>query len=86
MTMKKAESRLANSVARQLPVEKLCDELTQCFADKKRRLPSEEERKGLREAAEWIKGNLAQWTRFERGINDDTWDPVEGARSIFSDG
>jgi hypothetical protein len=81
----KREYRLTNSAAIKLEHEELFHELKECFAEKNHRGPSEEESKGLREAAEWIKGNLAQWRQFERGIEDETWKPAQGARAVFSD-
>ncbi len=86
MSKNKREYRLTNSAAQKLEVEDLFQELCECFVEKNARQPTEEERMGLREAAEWVKGNLAAWRVFERGIEDDTWDPAEGARSIFGPG
>jgi hypothetical protein len=83
MSVTKREYRLSNSKARNLSSERLVQELRECFAERTGREPSEEETKGLREAAEWIKGNSAGWQTFERGIQDETWDPAEGARSVY---
>jgi hypothetical protein len=86
MSANRKEYRLTNSAARKLQSEELFQELHNCFAERNGRAPSEEERKGLREAAEWVEGNLAEWRLFERGINDETWDPAKGARDILSAG
>jgi hypothetical protein len=80
----KREYRLTNSAARKLDQEQLFQELKECFSEKNRREPSEAESEGLREAAMWIKGNEANWRAFERGIEDETWNPADGARAIFS--
>jgi hypothetical protein len=85
MSLKKREYRLTNSAARNLPLEELFQELRDCFAEKSGHQPSEEEATGLREAAEWIKENQAGWRTFERGIEDETWDPVKGARAAFGE-
>jgi hypothetical protein len=82
----KRQYRLTNSAARKLNQEQLLLELKDCFIEKNHREPSNEESNGMHEAAEWIKGNLAQSRVFERGIEDDTWNPAEGARSALSEG
>jgi hypothetical protein len=81
----KREYRLTNSAARKLEQEELFQELKECFTEKNRREPSAEESRGLREAAEWIKGNSVPWRQFERGIMDETWAPEQGARAVFSE-
>lgn len=80
------EYRLTNSAAARLDEDELFLKLKDCFTQSNHCAPSEDETKGLREAAEWIKGNVAQWRVFERGIQEGTWDPARGARSVFSDG
>ena len=50
------------------------------------REPKPDEIVGLREAAEDIKGRVTEWRVFERGIQDKTWDPTEGARSVLGPG
>jgi hypothetical protein len=80
----KREYRFTNSAAQKLPLEELLQELHDCFVERNGREPSDGEKIGLREAAEWIKGNNAPWRKFEQGIHDQTWDPTDGARSIFS--
>ena len=82
MTTKK-QYRLTNAEARRLPPEKLLRELHDCFVERNGREPSDGENKGLREAADWIKGNEAPWRKFEQGIHDQSWKPTDGARSIF---
>lgn len=84
--MMSREYRLTNTAAQKLKLDDLVRELQECFEEKKHREPSEEERKGFLEAAEWIKSNLAGWRTFERGIDDESWDPAEGARSVFGPG
>jgi hypothetical protein len=65
MSVTKREYRLNNSKACNLPLEELIQELRKCFAERTGGEPSEEETKGLREAAGWIKSNLAGWRTFE---------------------
>jgi hypothetical protein len=86
MSKNRRTYRLTNSGALKLQEQELFQELQDCFTRQHRRAPSKEETEGLREAAEWVKGNLVQWRVVERAINEDLWDPTQGARALFSDG
>jgi len=82
----KKEYKFTNSDAQKLGEEELLRELRDCFIQKNGHEPSKEEAGGLREAAQWIKTNSASWRDFERGINEETWDPAQGARAVLSQG
>jgi hypothetical protein len=72
-----------NPEARKLQEEELFRRLRECFTQRNPDGPSKEQESGLREAANWIATNLATLDVFEEGINEDTWDPAEGARAVF---
>jgi hypothetical protein len=86
MSRNRKTYRLTNTRARKLQEQELFHELQDCFTLKNRCAPSKEETDGLREAAEWVKGNLVQWRQVERAINEDLWDPAQGARALLSAG
>ncbi len=86
MSVSRKEYRLTNKAAHKLEEEELFRELRDCFSQKNLRAPLKDEAEGLREAANWIKTNLASWRVFERGINEETWDPAKGAGDVFSQG
>jgi len=78
--------RLSNKKAREMSESELTHILCDYFKAVNGTGPSLEEKEGLREAAEWVKENTVEWTRVVRGIEDETWDPAEGARAIWGPG
>jgi hypothetical protein len=78
--------RLTDSDAQNMDKSELVRELHASFVQYNHREPTGEEKLGIDEAADWVKGNLAVWHNFEAGLRDGTWDPAEGPRAVFSQG
>jgi hypothetical protein len=83
MSGDKREYWLTNAAARKLSLADLQQQLHDCFVEINGREPSAQGAAGLREAAEWAKGNEAPWRNFERGCAIGPGIPLR-ARGTFS--
>ena len=77
---------LSNRQARETPESELTRILGGHFGKVKGRAPSPEEEGGLGEAAQWIREGQVPWTKVQRALEQDTWNPAEGARAIYGPG
>jgi len=74
---------LTNENARERPESELAQILCDYFREIKGSDPSLAQESGLREVAEWIREGQVTWTNVQRAIDEDTWNPAEGARAIY---
>jgi hypothetical protein len=81
----KKERLLSNVQARARSLEELSQILISYFG-KVHGYTSTAQEQGLREAAAWIKEDTITWTQAQTAIDDNTWEPAEGARAIFGPG
>ena len=87
--MGEKEYRLENKEAVQKSEDELYMIMYDCFLQAGGKVPTREQDKGLREAAQCIKGHgvvEVTWKQVKRSIMENTWDPAEGPRALYSSG
>lgn len=84
--MSKRERIFSNTGAQRKPEAELRDVLVNVFIEVEGRPPNAEELSGLKEAAEWVKTNLVNWSQVEDGLRDQTWRIEAGPRDLMGEG
>jgi hypothetical protein len=84
--MSKRKRLLSNTKAREMSESELTQILRDYFKEVNGISPSSAQEEGLHETAQGIKEGWVEWSRAELGIADETWDPADGPRAIYSSG
>jgi protocatechuate 3,4-dioxygenase beta subunit len=86
LTAKRRGPSFSNKKARATPEAELTQILCDYFAEVTGRGPSSAQLVGLRETAQWIRGNQVEWSKVEKAIADKGWDPADGPCALYSSG
>jgi hypothetical protein len=76
---------LTNTAARSKPAGELFDLLVEIFVEVENRPPNPDERRGLEQAVQDLKGNVINWSTVEKGLRDQTWVVEGGSRDLMGD-